>query len=64
VIGHTGFVTLEALRWIRDVGAAFVQIGADSELIAISAPARHHESKLRRAQALAAETETGRLAVV
>ena len=22
VIGHTGFVTLEALRWIRDVGPA------------------------------------------
>src|SRR5436189_5847925 len=56
VIGHTGFVTLEALRWIRDVGAAFVQVGAD-KLISISAPARHHESKLRRAQALAAETE-------
>ena len=29
VIGHTGFVTLEALRWIRDVGAAFVQIDRD-----------------------------------
>lgn len=38
VIGHPGYVTLEALRWIRDVGAAFVQIGADSELIAVSAP--------------------------
>ena len=30
VIGHTGFITLEAMRWIRDVGAAFVQIDGDS----------------------------------
>lgn len=60
VIGHTGYVTLEALRWITDVGAAFAQIGRDGELIATSAPARHHESKLRRAQVLATENEQGR----
>lgn len=62
VIGHTGYITLEALRWITDVGAAFAQIGRDGELIATSAPARHHESKLRRAQVLAAENEQGRYA--
>jgi CRISP-associated protein Cas1 len=64
VIGHTGYVTLEALRWITDVGAAFAQIGRDGELIAASAPARHHESKLRRAQVLAAENEHGRVVTV
>jgi CRISPR-associated protein Cas1 len=64
VIGHTGYVTLEALRWITDVGAVFAQIGRDGELIATSAPARHHESKLRRAQVLAAENEQGRTATV
>ncbi len=64
VIGHTGFITLEALRWIRDIGAAFVQIDTDANLVALSAPARHHESKLRRAQVLAVETELGKSAIV
>jgi len=59
VIGHTGTISLEALRWLNDTGAAFVQIDADGSLIASSAPARHHEAKLRRAQVLAAETCLG-----
>ncbi len=64
VIGHTGFITLDALRWIRDTRAAFVQIDSDANLIALSAPARYHESKLRRAQVLAAQTEIGKRATV
>jgi CRISPR-associated endonuclease Cas1 len=64
VIGHTGFSTLEAMRWIRDVGATFAQIDNDGTIIAVSAAARHHESKLRRAQALAGDTELGRIATV
>ena len=64
VIGHDGYITLEAMRWIRDIGAAFVQIDTDANLIALSAPARHHESKLRRAQALAATSDVGRAAIV
>src|SRR5439155_17834708 len=36
VIGHSGFGTLEALRWIRAVGAAFCQIGLDGEVITVS----------------------------
>jgi CRISPR-associated protein Cas1 len=64
VVGHTGFVTLEALRWIHDTGAVFVHVGGDGELLTLSAPARHHESKLRRAQVLAADSDLGRLALV
>jgi CRISP-associated protein Cas1 len=64
IIGHTGFVTLESLRWLTDTGAAFAQIGNDGQLIATSAPARHHEAKLRRAQVLAADNELGRHATV
>jgi len=61
VIGHTGFVTLEALRWIRDVGAAFVQIDSDSNVVAMSAAEWQSSSRqLRRAQVLAAESEIGR----
>jgi CRISPR/Cas system-associated endonuclease Cas1 len=64
VIGHTGYITLEALRWIQDVGAAFVQIDGHGNLIALSAPARHHEPKLRRAQVLAPESGLGAIALV
>lgn len=64
VIGHTGYVTFEALRWIRDVRAAFVQIDRDGTLVAVSAPERLHESKLRRAQVLAAERSEGREAMI
>jgi CRISPR-associated protein Cas1 len=62
VIGHTGFVTLEALRWLKDVGAVFVQINADSDVVAMSVSERYSSSRhLRRAQVLAAESEVGRL---
>ena len=64
VIGHTGFITFEAIRWIRDVGATFAQIDTDGTIVALSAAARHHESKLRRAQAMASESDAGRLATV
>jgi CRISPR-associated endonuclease Cas1 len=64
VIGHDGYITLEAMRWIRDVGGTFVQIDSDSNLVALTAAARHHESKLRRAQVLAGENDLGRLATV
>ena len=63
VLGHDGYITLEAMRWIRDVGAAFVQVDTDGNLIALSAPARHHESKLRRAQVLATTDHAGRAAI-
>src|SRR5689334_10983399 len=64
VIGHTGFITLEALRWIRDIGATFVQVDADASVVAVSAPERYHEPKLRRAQVLAADQPAGLRATV
>ncbi len=63
VLGHGGFVTLEALRWLADVGAAFVQIDGDGRLIACFAPEGTRDVRLRRAQALAASSNTG-LAIV
>src|SRR2546425_9422531 len=33
VLGHTGCVSLEALRWLYDVGAAFVHIDVDGNVI-------------------------------
>jgi len=59
IVGRTGFVTLDTLQWLKGIDAAFVQIGPDGELVAMSAAERFHNTKLRRAQVLAAETPVG-----
>jgi CRISPR-associated endonuclease Cas1 len=59
VLGHTGFVTFDALRWIRDAGATFVQIDRDGELVTVIAGAGPDMAGLRRAQALAADSPIG-----
>jgi len=59
VLGHSGFVTLEAMRWLVDVGAAFVQIDRDGQLVTCSVAEGTDLPALRRAQALAAEDEVG-----
>jgi CRISPR-associated endonuclease Cas1 len=59
VLGHTGSITFEALRWLHDVGAAFIHIDADGKLVTASAPVRLDDAKLRRAQATALFTEAG-----
>jgi CRISPR-associated endonuclease Cas1 len=59
VLGHSGYVTLEALRWLRDVGAAFVQVDRDGKLVACTAGYGRDDARLRRAQALAATTGIG-----
>src|SRR5437764_1771568 len=53
VVGHAGTVSLEALRWLHEVGAAFVQIGPDGELIATGATNSIRDTKVRRGQAIA-----------
>ncbi len=59
VIGHTGTISFEALRWLSDVGVAFVQIGRDGEVIAAAGPVGLDDARLRRAQAIAAMNGTG-----
>jgi CRISPR-associated protein Cas1 len=53
LIGHGGYVTLEALAWLRAIGAALVQIGRDGEVLAHSVPFGYDGYPIRRAQALA-----------
>jgi CRISP-associated protein Cas1 len=53
LIGHAGYVTLEALAWLRAIGAALVQIGRDGEVLAHSVPYGYDGHPIRRAQALA-----------
>jgi CRISPR-associated endonuclease Cas1 len=59
VLGHSGYITLEALRWLRDIGAAFVHIDRDGKLVACTAGYGRDDARLRRAQALAATTGIG-----
>lgn len=53
VLGQAGTVSLEALRWLHDTGASFVQIGHDGEVLACFAPLGSDDPRVRRAQALA-----------
>ncbi|MDQ4144987.1 MAG: CRISPR-associated endonuclease Cas1 [Actinomycetota bacterium] len=59
VLGQAGYVTLEALRWLRDTGAAFVHIDSDGHLVSLSASPGADQPALRRAQALAAHCPAG-----
>jgi CRISPR-associated endonuclease Cas1 len=53
MIGSDGFITLEALRWISDVGAAFVMLDRRGKVLSVTGPVSPSDAKIRRAQALA-----------
>jgi hypothetical protein len=51
--GHAGgFVTFDAMRWLRDTGVAFSQVDWDGAVIISSGPRGRDQPALRRAQAL------------
>src|SRR5713226_107230 len=58
MIGSDGFITLEALRWLADQGAAFVMLDRRGKVIAVTGPVSPSDAKLRRAQALSLGTGT------
>jgi CRISPR/Cas system-associated endonuclease Cas1 len=47
-----GFVTFDALRWLRDAGVAFSQLDWDGAVVIASGPRGPDQPDLRRAQAL------------
>jgi CRISPR-associated endonuclease Cas1 len=59
LIGHTGYITLDALRWLHDIGAALVHIDADAQLLTTSTASGPGHAALRREQALAATSHAG-----
>src|SRR5262249_15349513 len=59
VLGHTGYVTLEAHRWMADVGIAYVHLDADGSVLTTSNSLGVDHPALRRAQALAAGSVPG-----
>lgn len=58
VLGHAGTVSLEALRWLNDLGIVYVQIDKDGRLVTTNAGGPE-DARLRRAQAIAPSTATG-----
>ncbi|MCU1358019.1 MAG: cas1 [Acidimicrobiales bacterium] len=59
IIGHTGTISLEALRWLDRVGVPVVNIDNDGRELARTSRAGLDDARLRRIQALAAGTPTG-----
>ncbi len=53
MIGSDGFITLEALRWLADQGAAFVMLDRRGKVLAVTGPVAPSDAKLRRLQSLA-----------
>jgi CRISPR-associated endonuclease Cas1 len=59
LIGRSGYVTLGALGWLHDTGAALVHLDPGGGLIAASVAAGVDLAGLRRAQALAVDSPAG-----
>ena len=56
ILAQTGYVTLEALRWLHDAKAAFIQLDHDATVLTASIGGLD-DARLRRAQALLPNTE-------
>lgn len=59
VLGHSGTISFEALRWLHDIGASLIQLDADGSVIVANGPSGLDDARLRRAQALAASNGMG-----
>ncbi len=58
-LGATGAVTLEGLRWCSDHNIAVTQIDTDNRIVSLVAAPGLDDARLRRAQALAATSDSG-----
>jgi CRISPR-associated endonuclease Cas1 len=58
LLGHAGTLTLEALRWLSDLGISYLHLDADGRVLATSVPG-DGDARLRRSQALAASSSVG-----
>jgi CRISPR-associated endonuclease Cas1 len=59
LIGSDGFISLSAFRWLADQNASFVMLERDGEVLAITGPVHPSDARLRRAQALACQSDLG-----
>ncbi len=56
ILGHTGHLTLEALRWCADTGIALIQLDTDGTTLLTAGQSGTDDARLRRAQAAAANS--------
>jgi CRISPR-associated endonuclease Cas1 len=59
ILGHTGHLSLEAIRWCADTGIALTQIDTNGTLLLTGGGAFFDDPRLRRAQAAAATNPVG-----
>lgn len=59
LIGSDGFVSLAALRWLADQDIAFVMLNRNGSVLATTGPVYPSDARIRRAQALAYQSEVG-----
>jgi CRISPR-associated endonuclease Cas1 len=59
VVGHTGTLTLEAIRWLQDAEVVLLHLDSDGRVLAVAGPTGPDHPTLRRAQARAVETGLG-----
>ena len=59
ILGRDGYISLDAIGWLADTGAAFLHLDRDAKLLATSTASAPAVPTLRRAQALAAANTTG-----
>src|SRR5262249_34524364 len=58
-IGHSGFITFDAARWLRDADISFLQLDYDANILLCASPLRGENVRLRRAQAIVPFTNCG-----
>lgn len=59
ILGHSGYVALDALRWLADVGIGWTHLDPDGRVLATSATYGVEHGPLRRAQGLMYGTPVG-----
>ncbi len=59
ILGHTGYVTLDALRWCADVGITVLHLDSDGTVLTVHGSAGADDARLRRAQAAAPSNPVG-----
>jgi len=59
ILGHTGHLSLEAVRWCTDTGITLTQLDTDGTLLLTTGGIQHDDPRLRRAQAAATTAPVG-----
>lgn len=58
IVGHSGYISLEALRWLTDAGISLIHLDSNGRILTTSAMGADKPA-LRRAQAWASTNKTG-----